>query len=89
MELLSCAVERWEESVRSYERRHDGQGRRTEIPDEIKTGILQEMCPEVLRTHLYLNSSKFNDYRTIRNDIQNYMEVRQGQAAGGAMPMDI
>ena len=85
---LGSAIERWEEHVRSYERRRDAAGNRSQIPEEIKTGILQEMCPDVLKTHLFLNGTRLNTYVAVKGEITSYLEAKSAQQSS-ATPMDV
>ena len=84
---LLAAIERWEEQVRQFERRRNAYGERKPIDDEIKAGILQQMCPENLRNHLYMNASRFRNYLEIRTEIISYLEARNQNDV--ASPMDV
>ena len=57
---LSSYIEAWEERLRQYERRKDRHGIRLQVPDDVKTGLLQSMVPEDLEMHLQLNSSRLD-----------------------------
>ena len=85
---LTSALERWEELVRSYERRKDHTGNRQNLAVEIKAGIIVEMCPEQLKTHLQLNAARFISYEEIKKEVVSFIEARES-AGTGASPMDI
>ena len=85
---LSAAIEKWEESVRQFERRKNSTGERKAMDDEIKSGILQQMCPDSLRNHLYLNASRFKSYIDVRTEIISYLEAMNTAGAPGS-PMDV
>ena len=71
-------IDRWEELVRQYETRRDSAGQRQQIPEEMKMGVLQEMCPEVLQTHLYLNASRLVTYLSVKEEIIGFVEAKSG-----------
>ena len=52
IEELGHALEKWGPMVKHYEDRST-----TKIPDEIKTTIIQNMCPKSLRMHLEMKSA--------------------------------
>ena len=56
---LSAAIEQWEARVRVYVSRA---GAERGLPDDMRTGILIEMTPDVLKQHLYLNQNRPDDY---------------------------
>ena len=87
---LSAAIEQWEARVRVYTSRA---GAERSIPDDVRTGILIEMTPDVLKQHLYLNQNRLDDYDKVRSEIATYLESRHGKEAiekdGGPQPMDV
>ena len=48
------------------------------MDDDIKSGALQSMCPEGLRTHLCMNSKRLQDYAPVRAEIIAYIEAQGG-----------
>ena len=60
---LSRAIEQWEERVRSYQSRA-----REKISDDVRSGILTEMCPEHIKTHIHLNLTRLPDYASVRSE---------------------
>ena len=57
---LSRAIEQWEERVRSYQSRV-----REKFSDDVRSGILTEMCPEHIKTHIHLNLTRLPDYAAV------------------------
>ena len=84
---LQSGLEKWETLIRVYERRRGADGQTGKIPEDIKIGVITEMCPDVLKTHLQLNQDKFRDYSDVRMQIMNYLEVKVN--SDGPVPMDI
>ena len=67
---LSRAIEQWEERVRSYQSRA-----REKMSDDVRSGILTEMCPEHIKTHIHLNLTRLPDYASVRSEIETFLEV--------------
>ena len=87
---LRAALEKWEQAVSLYCKRKDATGQRRSVPDDILMGILQDMGPQELRTHLQLNQSKFTTYAAMRAETVGYLEAKLGMKAQGKDdPMDI
>ena len=84
---LLVAIERWEEQVRQFEKRKNAYGERKQIDEEIKAGIMQQMCPDSLCNHLYMNASRFRNYNEIRMEITSFLEARN--QSDTATPMDV
>ena len=76
---LSRAVERWEEGVRSY------QSRARKNSDGVRPGILTEMCPEHIKTHIHLNLTRLPDYFSVLSEIETFLEARQSSSNPDAM----
>ena len=57
------AIEQWEERVRWYQ-----SSARERISDDVRSGILTEMCPEHMKTHIHLNLTRLPDYAAVRSD---------------------
>ena len=57
IEELSHSIEKWEEALRLYEGRKRADGTRHVLDDEIKSSVLESMCPSDLERHLQLNRS--------------------------------
>ena len=53
-------------------------GEREALPDDVKTGALQSMCPESLQTHLSMNSKRLTCYTEVRAEITSYIVARVG-----------
>ena len=77
---LSRAIEQWEERVRSYQSRP-----REKISDDVRSGILTEMGPEHIKTHIRLNLSRLPDYAAVRPEIETFLEARQSSSNPDAM----
>lgn len=93
---MLAGMEQWEQLCRRYTSRKGPDGRPRVIPDDILMGIVQEMGPMELKTHLYLNSSRFKSYIDMRTEIVSFLEAKVGArtAIGGASsshsdPMDV
>ena len=82
---LSRAIEQWEERVRSYQSRA-----REKISDDVRSGILAEMCPEHIKTHIHLNLTRLPYYAADRSEIETYVcphdpaELSRPKSAGQA-----
>lgn len=91
LEDLSSAIENWEESVRIYEARKRADGSRHQLDQEIKTSVLEALCPGELERHLQMNRSRYGSYSDVRNEVMLYLETRLGNRlkvdTGG--PMDL
>ena len=89
MDKLSAAIEDWEKAVRQHENR-----RKKEIDEELKSSVIIEMCPKLIKTHLQLNARTLKDYTSIRAEIMSYLETRRDNvassttAAGNDMDVD-
>ena len=86
LEELFGHIDRWEELVRQYETRRDSAGQRQQIPEDMKMGVLQEMCPEVLQTHLYLNASRLVTYLSVKEEIIGFVEASGSNKKAGKRP---
>ena len=69
---LSRANEQREERVRSYQSRA-----REKFSDDVRSGILTEMCPEHIKTHIHLNLTRLPDYAAVRSEIERFLGARQ------------
>ena len=38
---------------------------------DVRSGILTEMCPEHIKTHIHLNLTRLPDYASFRSEIEN------------------
>ena len=65
---LSRAIEQWEERVRSSQSR---------TPEKfyVRSGILIEMCPEHIKTHIHLNLTRLSDSAFVRSEIETFLEA--------------
>ena len=77
---LSRVIEQWEERVRSYQSRA-----REKKSDDVRSGILTEMCPEHIKTHIHLNLTRLPDYASVRSEIETFLEARQSSSNPDAM----
>ena len=77
---LSRAIEQWEERVRSYQSRA-----RETNSDDVRSGILTEMCPEHIKTHINLNLIRLPDCASDRSEIETFLEARQSSSNPDAM----
>jgi len=77
---LLAAIEHWEQQVATYARRRGPGGLKREVAEDIKMGILQQMGPNELKTHLFLNQSRFTTYEKMREEIIGYVEAKVGTA---------
>ena len=81
---LSKAIESWENDAVLDENRNS-----KTVDDDIKAGIIQHMCPEALRTHLFLNASRLTDYLSIREEIMSYLENKNLPHDNKGTPMEM
>ena len=75
---LSRAIEQWEERVRSVQSARKNS-------DDVRSGILTEMCPEHIKTHIHLNLTRLPDYASVRSEIETFREARQSSSNPDAM----
>ena len=80
LEVLPQAIEEWMDAIRTYEKRKDASGKRTAIPDEIKTAALEAMLPQDLESHVQLNQSRFNTFDDLLEEINRYVEHKTGKS---------
>jgi hypothetical protein len=64
----------------TYEKRKDASGKRTAIPDDIKTAALEAMMPQDLESHVQLNQSRFNTFDDLLEEINRYVEHKTGKS---------
>ena len=83
MSDLSASIEQWEERVRQYQDRS-----RESLSEDVRAGILIEMAPEQLRTHLYLNQSRLESYDKVRAEIFSFLEAKYAKHTQDD-PMDV
>ena len=55
------------------------------ISDDVRSGILTEMCPEHIKTHIHLNLTRLPDYASVRSEIETFLEARQSSSNPDAM----
>ena len=70
---FSRATEQWQESVRSCQSRA-----REIISDDVRSGIMSEMCLE--HTHIYVNSNRLSEYAAVRSEIETFFHARQSSS---------
>ena len=68
---LSRATEQWEELVRSYQSRAGEKN-----SGDVRFGILIEMGPEHIKTHIHFNLTRLPDYAAVRSEIETFFEAR-------------
>ena len=78
IEELGHAIDKWCAKVKLYEDRTN-----TQLQDDLKMTIIQNMCPEALRLHLELNSARLQTSGQMRAEIRANLESRS------PMPMEI
>ena len=78
IEDLSHSIEKWEEALRLYEGRKRADGTRHVLDDEIKSSVLESMCPSDLEKHLQLNRARYSSYDDVKQEIILYLESRLG-----------
>ena len=59
--------------------------REKKISDDVRSGILTEMCPEHIKTHIRLNLTHLPDYASVRSEIETFLEARQSSSNPDAM----
>ena len=74
LEDLSHSIEKWEEALRLYEGRKRSDGTRHVLDDEIKSSVLESMCPLDLEKHLQLNRSRYGSYGDVKQEVTLYLE---------------
>ena len=94
IEDLSHAIEKWEEALRLYEGRKRADGSRHVLDNEIKSSVLESICPTELERHLQLNRSRYVTYDDVKAEITLFLESRLGSRmkisdSSGAAPMDV
>ena len=53
--------------------------------DDVRSGILTEMCPEYIKTHIHLNLTRLPDYASVRSEIETFLQARQSSSNPDAM----
>ena len=48
--------------------------------DDVRSGILTEMCAEHIKTHIHLNLTRLPDYAAVRSEIGTFLEARQSSS---------
>eukprot|EP00971_Amphidinium_carterae_P310185 6163751-Amphidinium_carterae.1 len=80
---LRSALEKWEEQVRSYERKKDDTGAEEKnqpqkIPDSIKMATFKSLCPPTMEQHLKLNHAKLKSYDELRIEVPMLLATNVG-----------
>ena len=57
--------------------------------DDARSGILTEMCPEHIKTHVHLNFARLPDYAAVRSEIETSLEARQSGSNPDAMDIAV
>jgi len=79
-ELLG-AVQKLEDLMQRYAARKRPDGSRRPLDEDIRMASLQNLCPEDLKKHLQLNSSRLVSYEALRSEIVLYAEARGSNPA--------
>ena len=53
--------------------------------DDVRSGILTEMFPEHIKTHIHLNLTRLPDFASDRSEIETFLEARQSSSNPDAM----
>ena len=53
--------------------------------DDVRSGILIEVCPEHIKAHIHLNLTRLPDYASVRSEIETFLEARQSSSNPDAM----
>ena len=53
--------------------------------DDVRSGILIEMCPEHIKTDIHFNLTRLPDYAVVRSEIETFLETRQSSSNPDAM----
>eukprot|EP00971_Amphidinium_carterae_P035238 693598-Amphidinium_carterae.1 len=72
---LRSALEKWEEQVRSYERKKDSSGAEEKLPESIKMAALESLCPPAIEQHLKLNHARLKSYDELRTEVLMLLET--------------
>ena len=59
--------------------------REREKNSDVRSGILTEMCPEHVKTHIHLSLTRLPDYASVRSEIETFLEARQSSSYPDAM----
>ena len=63
---LTAVIEKWEASVRKYERRKDDKGAKLKLSGDLKMAAFESPLPLELENHLVLNKKRLNTSRRRR-----------------------
>ena len=72
---LGNTLEKWPAKAKTYEGRTNAK-----LQGDLKMTTIQNMCPEALRLHLELNSSRLTTSEQMLAEIRANLESRQPQA---------
>eukprot|EP00971_Amphidinium_carterae_P222264 4411792-Amphidinium_carterae.1 len=75
---LRSAMEKWEEQLRSCERKKDAHSVEEKIPESILMATLESLCPPSVEAHLRLNHSRLKTYPELRTEILMLLETNIG-----------
>ena len=53
--------------------------------DDVRSGILTEMCPEHIKTHIHFNLTCLPEYAGVRSGIETFLEARLSSSNPDAM----
>ena len=85
---LPGALERWEEQVSKYRNSKNQQGQSRDIPEGILMAALESLVPTDLEVHLQMNSSRFETYEAMREEVLAFIESRTGSRMTETRPAD-
>lgn len=84
MKTLNRRIEKLEGRMRRYELTT-----KNRIFDDMKISLISGMCPNTSGEHIELNSTNFNSYATVRNEIMNHIVAKTvGSTAMDNSPLE-
>ena len=75
---LSGVIEKWEASVRKYERRKDERGNKLKLTGDLKMAAFESLLPQELENHLVLNKKRLNTFEAQKEEIEGILDSRIG-----------
>ena len=81
---LRMAIETWEREYREYHERT-----LEDLSDSVLRLTLQAMCPPALQEHLEFHSGRLSNYKTLKAEIDSYLDIKTSTKPMGPAPMDV
>ena len=78
LEELTGVWEKWEASIRKYERRKDSSGDTLKISNDLKMAAFEQLLPPDLENHLVLNKKRLCTYDLQKEEIEGILDSRIG-----------